>query len=75
MEETELDMSKQGLKAGDAVLLASDIPDMGALASLDITGNFIGSEQEAIIRQICTEKSITLTCEGAIIFSGSDSDY
>jgi hypothetical protein len=45
------------------------------LASLDISNNSIGSEQKAIIKQICTEKSITLTCEGAIIFSGSDSDY
>jgi hypothetical protein len=35
--ETELDFSSQGLDAGDAVLIANDICDMGALTSLDIS--------------------------------------
>ena len=34
MDETEVDLSKKGLSAGCAVLLASEIPDMGALSSL-----------------------------------------
>jgi hypothetical protein len=122
MDETELDFSSQSLRAGDAVLLASDIQDMGSLskltfyggietwcweegkvvtidttmteadfsrkklgvagaqilvafmstklfeasgslASLDISNNSIGSKQKAIIKQICTEKPIALTCE------------
>jgi hypothetical protein len=33
-EETELDFSNQGLNAGDAVLIANDISDMGALTKL-----------------------------------------
>ena len=39
LEETELDMSNQGLKPEDAVLLASDIPDMGALSKLTWSGD------------------------------------
>ena len=39
MDETELDFSSQGLQAGDAVLLASDIQDMGSLSRLDLSGN------------------------------------
>jgi hypothetical protein len=39
LEETELDMSKQGLKAEDAVLLASDIQDMGSLSKLIFSGD------------------------------------
>jgi hypothetical protein len=38
LEETELDVSKQGLKPEDAVLLASDIPDMGSLSKLIFSG-------------------------------------
>ena len=43
-EETELDFSGQKLDAGDAVLIANDISDMGAITSLDISSNKIGSE-------------------------------
>jgi Leucine-rich repeat (LRR) protein len=38
-EATELDFSKQDLRAGDAVLIANDISDMGALTTLDISEN------------------------------------
>ena len=38
-DETELDFSGQNLGAGDAVLIANDISDMGALTSLDISKN------------------------------------
>jgi hypothetical protein len=40
LEETELDMSKQGLRPGDAVLLASDIADMGSLSKLKFSGSY-----------------------------------
>jgi hypothetical protein len=42
LEETEVDMSKQGLLPEDAILLASDIPDMRSLSKLDLSGNSIG---------------------------------
>jgi hypothetical protein len=38
-----------------------DIRDSGALASLTISSNQIGSEQEAKIKQICAGKSIKCT--------------
>jgi hypothetical protein len=40
-EETELDFSGQDLGAGDAVLIANDIRDMGASTSLDLSGNHL----------------------------------
>jgi hypothetical protein len=43
MEETELDLSGQRLIAGDAVLIASDIPDMGSLSSLILKGNHLAN--------------------------------
>jgi hypothetical protein len=41
-EETEINFSKQRLGAGDAVIIANDISDMGALMSLDVSNNDIG---------------------------------
>jgi Leucine-rich repeat (LRR) protein len=41
-EETELDFSGQDLSAGDAVLIANDISDMGALSSLNLASNHLG---------------------------------
>jgi Ran GTPase-activating protein (RanGAP) involved in mRNA processing and transport len=38
-EETELDFSGRRLGAGDAVLIANDISDMGALTKFDISKN------------------------------------
>jgi hypothetical protein len=43
MDETELDLSGKRLCAGCALLLASEIPDMGSLASLNISNNEIVS--------------------------------
>jgi hypothetical protein len=40
-EETELDFSDQNLGAGDAVLIANDISDMGALVSINIENSAI----------------------------------
>ena len=39
-KEKELNFSKQDLKAADAMLIADDIQDMGALAKLDLSNNF-----------------------------------
>jgi hypothetical protein len=35
--------------------------DSGSLSSLTISGNSIGSAQEAMIKQICADKSIQCT--------------
>jgi hypothetical protein len=43
-EEAELDFSGQDLGAGDAVLIANDISDMGALTSLNLSSNSIGAQ-------------------------------
>jgi hypothetical protein len=43
-EETELDFSGQGLGAGDAMLIANDISDMGAMTSLNLASNDLGVE-------------------------------
>jgi hypothetical protein len=43
-EETKLDFSNQGLKVGDAVLIANDISDMGALLVLSLNGNLLGAD-------------------------------
>jgi hypothetical protein len=40
-EEATLDVSNQGLGPGDAVLIANDISDMGALTSLNISNNLL----------------------------------
>jgi Ran GTPase-activating protein (RanGAP) involved in mRNA processing and transport len=59
-EETELDFSGQGLKAGDAVLIANDIRDMRALVKLDISSNDIGGEQEGGLQRVCVASGIEL---------------
>jgi hypothetical protein len=41
-EETSFDFSGQHLYAGDAVLIANDISDMGALTSLNLASNSLG---------------------------------
>jgi hypothetical protein len=45
-EEIKLDFSGQHLGAGDAVLIANDISDMGALTSLNLSSNEIGQVAE-----------------------------
>jgi hypothetical protein len=42
------------------IKFAGVLQDSGSLASLDISDNNIGDEQEAKIKQICADKSITL---------------
>jgi Ran GTPase-activating protein (RanGAP) involved in mRNA processing and transport len=59
-EETELDFSGQDLGAGDAVLIANDISDMGALIELDISSNYIEAEQKEGLQRICVASGIDL---------------
>jgi hypothetical protein len=52
-EETALDFSGQYLVAGDAVLIANDISNMGALTSLNLSWNHISGywdhQQEMVV--------------------------
>jgi CO dehydrogenase/acetyl-CoA synthase alpha subunit len=50
-EETQLDFSGQNLDAGDAVLIANDISDMGALTSLDLSANNLYDEGAKIVAE------------------------
>jgi hypothetical protein len=43
-EETELDFSRQDLGAGDAVLIANDISDMGAISLVGMSSNKLGRD-------------------------------
>ena len=66
MDMKEADFSNKHLGVSGAIILAAFIKrksfqDNGALASLDISGNHISSEQEASIKQVCAEKSINCT--------------
>ena len=76
---TEEDFSNKHLGISGAIILVAvlrckSFRDSGALASLDISNNSIGSKQKAIIKQICTEKPITLTCEDDESESESESE-
>jgi Ran GTPase-activating protein (RanGAP) involved in mRNA processing and transport len=55
---TELSLSGNKLNAEAASIFSDAIPDMGSLASLTISGNNIGNEQIAKIKEICAGKSI-----------------
>ena len=57
-KEKELDFSNQGLNAADAMFIADDIQDIGALSKLDISYNHIPDSQQAELRRICSAKSI-----------------
>ena len=43
-DETELDLSKKSLTAGCAVLIANEVKNNGAMTSLDVSNNDLGSE-------------------------------
>jgi hypothetical protein len=58
--EVTLDFSNQGLGDGDAVLIANDISDMGALIKLDISNNYIEAEQKQDLQHICVAGGIEL---------------
>jgi hypothetical protein len=59
-KETTLNFIKQGLGPGDAVLIANDISDMGALVKLDISKNYIGAGQKRGLQRICVACGINL---------------
>ena len=58
MDETELDFSSQSLRAGDAVLLASDIQDMGSLSKLKM------NKYELPVQEIKTATALDLSGKG-----------
>jgi hypothetical protein len=55
-KETELDFSGQDLEAGDAVLIANDIKDNGALSVVNVMGNNTGKEQLTSLQEIMRSK-------------------
>jgi hypothetical protein len=57
----ELSISSNCLKAEGAKILAPALEANGSLASLTISNNKIGSEQQAKIKEICAGKSIKCT--------------
>ena len=64
---TEADFSGKELYAAGAQILVAFMSTelfeaKGSLASLDISDNSIGDEQEAKIKQICAGKCIKFTC-------------
>jgi hypothetical protein len=63
--EATLDFSNQGLGPGDAVLIANDISDMGALTSLNLSSNYLRAEGAKIVAE-----AIKVTnCASAIILA------
>ena len=60
--ETELDLSGQGLNAGCGVLVANEVRDNGALVSVNLLNNAIGAEQAqnlvAILKEHASLKSL-----------------
>jgi hypothetical protein len=60
-EETALDFSRragQRLRSGDAVLIANDISDMGAMLVLNLAGNCIGGHHDNYGHFIVTPEGI-----------------
>jgi hypothetical protein len=58
-DATEADLSGLGMDADDAIILASELPDKGAMTSLNLASNQLGSKgarivAEAIKVTICT---------------------
>jgi hypothetical protein len=55
-----MDKSGRTDDVSGVVALANAIPDMGALATLDISSNYIGAEQEENLQRICMAGGIEL---------------
>ena len=56
-DETELDLSHKGLRAGCAVLVANEVKNIGALTSLNLASNLLkaeGAKQVAAALPECT---------------------
>jgi hypothetical protein len=59
-DATEADLSGLNMDADDAIILATELPDKGALIKLDISSNDIGAEQEEDLQRICVASGIEL---------------
>jgi hypothetical protein len=55
-DATEADLSGLGMDADDAAILASELPDKGALSVTNVMGNKIGKEQLAKLQEIMRSK-------------------
>jgi hypothetical protein len=77
-DETELDFSGQRLGAGDAVLIANDISDMGAISSVNLLRNKIPAEQaQELVKVMQAKEKLTTLCglsrdETELDFSGQN---
>jgi hypothetical protein len=61
--EAMLDFSNQGLGPGDAVLIANDISNMGALTSLNLLKNSIPVEQaQELVKIMQSKEKLTTLC-------------
>ena len=73
-DATEADLSGLGMDADDAIILAAELPDKGALAKLDISNNHIEQgEPLQLITELCNTKGIELDNDNNE--SESDCDY
>jgi hypothetical protein len=52
-DATEADLSGLGMNADDADILASELPDKGALTKIDLSRNNIPSDQEGRLQRVC----------------------
>jgi hypothetical protein len=58
-DATEVDLSGLGMDADDAIILASELPDKRALASLNLASNDIGGYEDEEGGIIATPEGIT----------------
>jgi hypothetical protein len=54
-DATEADLSGLNMDPDDAIVLASELPDKGALASLNLASNSLGAEGAKIIAAVLPE--------------------
>jgi hypothetical protein len=63
--EATLDFINQRLGSGDAVLIANDISDMGALTTLNLSSNYLEAEGAKIV----AEAIEVTTCAFAVVLA------
>ena len=59
-DATEADISGLKMDADDAAILASELPDKGALSLLNLTDNSIGKARVQKIKEMCGSRNISL---------------
>ena len=59
-DATEADLSGLGMDADDAIILASELPDKGALSKLDARGNRIPPAENALLQGACDANGVSL---------------